>query len=108
MPWTIKVREDGKVRHKALYNVLVLNRKGKKEVLGIYISESESANFWLQVLTHLQNRGLVDSLKGFSKAIHSVFPRTDIQLCVIHQIRNSIKYVASKDSKEFMRDLKEV
>jgi transposase-like protein len=110
-----KVREEGKVRHKALYNILGLNREGKKEVLGMYISESEGANFWLQVLTHLQQRGLediliacTDNLKGFSEAILSVYPKTDIQLCVIHQIRNSIKYVSSKDSKEFMRDLKEV
>ena len=108
-----KVREEGKVKHKALYNILGLNRDGKKEVLGMYISESEGANFWLQVLTHLQQRGLMDiliactdNLKGFSEAIHSVFPKTDIQLCIIHQIRNSIKYVSSKDSKEFMRDLK--
>lgn len=108
-----KVREEGKVKHKALYNILGLNREGKKEVLGMYISESEGANFWLQVLTHLQQRGLTDiliactdNLKGFSEAIHSVFPKTDIQLCIIHQIRNSIKYVSSKDSKEFMRDLK--
>lgn len=108
-----KVREEGKVKHKALYNILGLDREGKKEVLGMYISESEGANFWLQVLTHLQQRGLediliacTDNLKGFSEAIHSVFPKTDIQLCVIHQIRNSIKYVSSNDSKEFMRDLK--
>ncbi|WP_114747726.1 IS256 family transposase [Pleomorphovibrio marinus] len=108
-----KVREEGKVRHKALYNILGLNREGKKEVLGMYISESEGANFWLQVLTHLQQRGVediliacTDNLKGLGEAIHSVFPKTDLQLCVIHQIRNSIKYVSSKDSKEFMRDLK--
>jgi transposase-like protein len=108
-----KVREDGKVRHKALYNILGLNREGRKEVLGMYISESEGANFWLQVLTHLQQRGVediliacTDNLKGLGEAIHSVFPKTDLQLCVIHQIRNSIKYVSSKDSKEFMRDLK--
>lgn len=110
-----KVRDEGKVKHKALYNILGLDREGKKQVLGMYISESEGANFWLQVLTHLQQRGLediliacTDNLKGFSEAIHSVFPKTDIQLCVIHQIRNSIKYVSSKDSKEFMRDLKQV
>ena len=108
-----KVREEGKVRHKALYNILGINKDGKKEVLGMYISESEGANFWLQVLTHLNSRGLkdiliacTDNLKGFSEAIHSVYPKTDIQLCVIHQVRNSTKYVASKDKKEFVVDLK--
>ncbi|MEX2594054.1 MAG: transposase [Anditalea sp.] len=90
---------DGKVKHKALYNILGLNREGKKEVLGMYISESEGANYWLQVLTHLQNRGLrdiliacTDHLTGFSEAIRSVYPKTDIQLCIIHQTRNSLKY----------------
>ncbi len=108
-----KVREEGKVRHKALYNILGVNKAGKKEVLGMYISESEGANFWLQVLTHLHNRGLkdiliacTDNLTGFSEAIHSVYPKTDIQLCIVHQIRNSMKYVASKDQKDFMKDLK--
>lgn len=108
-----KVREEGKVKHKALYNILGINKEGKKEVLGMYISESEGANFWLQVLTHLNNRGLkdvliacTDNLTGFSEAIHSIFPKTDIQLCIIHQIRNSLKYVASKDQKKFMTDLK--
>ena len=108
-----KIREEGKVKHKALYNILGINKEGKKEVLGMYISESEGANFWLQVLTHLNNRGLkdiliacTDNLTGFSKAIGSIFPQTDIQLCVIHQIRNSMKYVASKNQKEFMGDLK--
>ena len=108
-----KVREEGKVRHKALYNILGINKEGKKEVLGMYISESEGANFWLQVLTHLHNRGLkdiliacTDNLTGFSEAIYSVYPKTDIQLCIVHQIRNSMKYVASKDQKIFMKDLK--
>ena len=108
-----KVREEGQVRHKALYNIIGINKDGKKEVLGMYISESEGANFWLQVLTDLNNRGLqdiliacTDNLRGFSEAILSIYPRTDIQLCVIHQIRNSLKYVASKNKKEFMRDLK--
>lgn len=108
-----KVREEGKVKHKALYNILGINKEGKKEVLGMYISESEGANFWLQVLTHLNNRGLkdiliacTDNLKGFSEAIRSIYPKTDIQLCIVHQIRNSIKYVASKDQRPFMKDLK--
>lgn len=108
-----KVKEDGKFKHKALYNILAINKEGKKEVLGMYISENEGANFWLQVLTDLNNRGLhdiliacTDNLKGFSEAILSVFPKTQIQKCVVHQIRNSLKYVASKDQKEFLKDLK--
>lgn len=108
-----KVRDEGKVKHKALYNILGINKQGKKEVLGMYISESEGANFWLQVLAQLQNRGLkdilitcTDNLTGFGEAIHSIYPETDIQLCIVHQIRNSLKYVASKEQKTFMKDLK--
>jgi len=108
-----KVKVDGKISHKALYNILGIDKDGRKEVLGMYISESEGANFWLQVLTDLQNRGLedvliacTDNLKGFTQAILSVFPKATTQLCVVHQIRNSLKYIASKDQKEFMRDLK--
>jgi transposase-like protein len=92
-----------------------VNLKGKKEVLGLYLSESEGANFWLQVLTDLNNRGVkdiliasVDGLKGFPQAINSIFPKTEVQLCIIHQVRNSLKYVASKNKKEFMKDLKKV
>ena len=110
-----KVREEGKVVHKALYNILGINKEGKKEILGMYVSESEGANFWLQVLTNLQNRGLkdiliacTDNLTGFSEAILSVYPKADIQLCIVHQIRNSLKYVASKDQKAFMKDLKRI
>ncbi len=98
---------------RAIYNVLGLTTEGRKELLGMYISKSEGANFWLGVLTDLQNRGVkdiliacVDGLKGFPDAIASVFPETTVQLCIVHQIRNSIKYVASKNQKEFMRDLK--
>lgn len=108
-----KVKEEGKIVHKALYNILGVNPTGMKEVLGMYISESEGANFWLQVLTDLQNRGLkdiliacTDNLKGFSEAIQSVFPKVEVQSCIVHQIRNSLKYVASKNQKEFMKDLK--
>lgn len=99
----------------AIYNVLALNSEGRKELLGMYISKSEGANFWLGVLTDLQSRGVrdiliacVDGLKGFPDAIASVFPETTAQLCIVHQIRNSIKYVASKRQKEFMKDLKQV
>lgn len=110
-----KVKVDGKIRHKALYNIMGINIEGKKEILGIYLSESEGANFWLQVLTDLNNRGLediliacTDNLKGFTSAILSVFPKAEVQLCIVHQIRNSLKYIASKDQKEFMGDLKKV
>jgi transposase-like protein len=110
-----KVRSEGKVEHKALYNILGINPAGMKEVLGMYVSESEGANFWLQVLTDLHNRGLkdiliacTDNLKGFSEAIQSIYTKAEVQSCIVHQIRNSLKYVASKDQKEFMKDLKEV
>lgn len=110
-----KVKVEGRVESKALYNILGINKDGYKEILGTYISESEGANFWLSVLTDLNNRGLddiliacTDNLKGFSEAILSVFPKTEIQKCIVHQIRNSLKYVASKNHKEFMKDLKKV
>ena len=110
-----KVRSEGKVEHKALYNILGVNAAGMKEVLGMYVSESEGANFWLQVLTDLHNRGLkdiliacTDNLRGFSEAIQSIYPKAEIQRCIVHQVRNSLKYVASKDQKAFMKELKEV
>jgi transposase-like protein len=110
-----KVKEDGRYSNKAVYTILGLNLKGKKEILGLYLSESEGANFWLSVLTDLNNRGLediliacVDGLTGFPEAINTIFPDTEVQLCVIHQIRNSMKYVASKNQKAFMADLKPV
>ena len=110
-----KVKVEGKIENRALYNVLGVNQQGKKEVLGMYVSESEGANFWLGVLTDLNQRGLediliacTDNLKGFSEAISSIFPKTNIQKCIVHQIRNSLKYIASKDQKEFIKDLKKV
>ncbi len=110
-----KVKDEGKISTKCVYNVLGVNSEGRKELLGMYISESEGANFWLSVLTDLQNRGIqdiliacIDNLKGFSEAIRTIFPRTEVQSCIVHQIRNSLKYVASKDQKEFMKDLKKV
>jgi putative transposase len=110
-----KIRENGKVLSKAIYTILGVNLDGRKEVLGLYISENEGANFWLQVLTDLANRGVtdiliacIDGLKGFPEAIETIFPDTEVQLCVVHQIRNSLKYVASKNQKEFMADLKRV
>lgn len=109
-----KVMDDkGFAVTRAIYNVLGINKDGRKDLLGMYISKSEGANFWLSVLSDLQNRGVediliacVDGLKGFPDAIRSVFPDTNVQLCVVHQIRNSIKYVGSKHQKEFMKNLK--
>lgn len=110
-----KVKEDHRFVSRAIYNILGVDRNGHKRLLGMYVSENEGANFWLSVLTDLQNRGVddiliacIDNLKGFSEAIQSVFPDTEVQTCVVHQIRNSLKYVASKDQKEFMSDLKPV
>lgn len=110
-----KIRENGKVAGKAVHTILGVNLEGRKEVLGLYVSEHEGANFWLQVLTDLAHRGVkdiliacVDGLKGFPEAIESLFPNTEVQLCVVHQIRNSLKYVGSKNQKEFMADLKRV
>lgn len=110
-----KVRDGGKVENRAVYNILGINTEGHKELLGMYVSENEGANFWLSVLTDLQNRGVkdiliacIDNLNGFSEAINSVYPKTEVQSCIVHQIRNSLKYVASKNQKEFMVDLKEV
>ena len=110
-----KVKEDGRYISKAVYTVLGVDMGGKKDVLGLYLSESEGANFWLGVLTDLRNRGVddiliasIDGLRGFPEAIKAIFPQTEIQLCVVHQIRNSLKYVASKNQNEFMKDLKPV
>jgi transposase-like protein len=110
-----KIRDKGRYQNKAIYTVLALNMEGKKEVLGLYLSESEGANFWLSVLTDLQNRGVediliasVDGLTGFPEAIASIYPDTEVQLCIVHQIRNSLRYVASKNQKAFMVDLKRV
>ena len=108
-----KIKENGRYISKAVYTILGVGLNGKKEILGLYLSENEGANFWLQVLTDLNNRGVqdiliasVDGLKGFPEAINAIFPNTEVQLCIVHQIRNSIRYVASKNQKEFMKDLK--
>lgn len=108
-----KVREDGRVVSKAVYCIIGVNQEGYRDLLGLYIGAAESAKFWMQVLTDLQTRGLediliacIDNLSGFVEAIHSIYPKTDVQLCVIHQIRNSKKYLSYKDSREFMNDLK--
>lgn len=110
-----KVKDQGKTKSRAVYNVLGITLEGKKELIGVYVSENEGANFWLSVLTDIQNRGVkdmliacIDNLSGFEQAILSIFPQTEVQSCVVHQIRNSLKYVASKDQKPFMSELKEV
>ena len=108
-----KIKDSGRYVFKAVYTILGVRLDGKKEVLGLYLSENEGANFWLQVLTDLQARGVediliasVDGLKGFPEAINTIFQKTEVQLCIVHQIRNSLRYVASKDKKEFAKDLK--
>ena len=110
-----KVKDQGRYVNKAIYTVLGLKMDGKKEVLGLYLSESEGANFWLSVLTDLQHRGVediliasVDGLTGFPEAIRTIFPKTEVQLCIVHQIRNSIRYVGWKNQRAFMADLKPV
>ncbi|MCX2474301.1 IS256 family transposase [Pedobacter sp. MC2016-05] len=110
-----KVKEDHRMVSHAVYNILGINRHGHKELLGMYVSQSEGANFWLSVITDLQNRGVkdiliacIDNLNGFPQAINAVYPQTEIQTCIVHQIRNSLKYVASKDQKAFMKDLRPV
>ena len=110
-----KVKDQGRYANKAIYTVLGLKMDGKKEVLGLYLSESEGANFWLSVLTDLQHRGVediliasVDGLTGFPEAIRTIFPKTEVQLCIVHQIRNTIRYIGWKNQREFMKDLKPV
>ena len=108
-----KVRQDNRVTTKVVYNVMGINTSGHKEILGFYAAESEGAHFWLGVLNDLKARGVtdiliacIDGLKGFPEAILASFPKTEIQLCVVHQIRNSLKFVGSNNQKEFMQDLK--
>jgi putative transposase len=110
-----KVRHEGRVVNRAVYCIIGLNQDGYKELLGMYIGENEGAKFWLQVLTDLQNRGIedifiasIDNLQGFAEAIETIFPQTEVQLCVVHQIRNSQKYLSYKDVKPFMKDLQGV
>jgi putative transposase len=110
-----KIKENGRFISKAVYTILGLTIEGKKELLGLYLSETEGARYWLNVLTDLHNRGIkdiliacVDGLKGFPEAIETIYPKTEVQLCIIHQIRNSMKYVASKNQKAFMTDLQPV
>lgn len=112
----IKLKRDGKVENVAVYNVLGIDLEGKREILGHWIGEGgEGANYWLSVITDLQGRGVedifiasVDGLHGFSDAIHAIFPQTRVQRCIIHQIRNSMKYVNWTDRKAFSKDLKTI
>lgn len=110
-----KVRHDGRIVKRTVYCIIGINMEGHKDLLGLYVSENEGAKFWLSVLTDLQNRGLediliacIDNLTGFAEAIESIFPLTEVQLCVVHQIRNSLRYVLSDDQKPFLKDLKRV
>ena len=110
-----KVRSNRKIVNKAIYICLGYDMDGYKDILGIWVDEAEGAKFWFGICNDLKNRGVkeiliacMDGLKGLPQAIKIVFPSVNIQTCIIHQIRNSIKYVASKDKKEFMKDLKEV
>lgn len=110
-----RVKDGGRIVNKCSYTVLGLTTEGKKELLGLWIGEHESAKFWAQVLNELRNRGVediviccTDDLTGFSDAIQTVFPNTQIQKCIVHQIRNTIKLVAHKDRKKFCRDLRTI
>ena len=111
----VKIRQDKHVINKAVYLALGVNMEGHKELLGLWLSENEGAKFWLSVLTELQNRGVkdiliacVDGLKGFPDAINAVFPETQIQLCIVHMVRNSVKYVPWKDYKVVTAELKQI
>jgi putative transposase len=111
----VKAREEGRVSNRAIYLAIVVNMSGLKEVLGMWTSETEGAKFWLSVVTELRNRGVkdilvacVDGLKGFPEAIEAVFPQTDVQLCLVHLVRHSTKYVSYKDRKQVVADLKTI
>ena len=111
----LKIRQDKQVINKAVYLALGVNLEGQKELLGMWLSENEGAKFWLGVLTELQNRGVkdiliacVDGLKGFPDAINTVYPDTHIQLCIVHMVRNSMKFVPWKDYKAIAADLKKI
>lgn len=111
----LKVRQDKRVINKAIYLALGVNLEGEKELLGLWITETEGAKFWLQVLTELKNRGVeqplimcVDGLKGFPEAINTAFPQTRIQLCIVHMIRNSLRFVPWKEARAVIADLKRI
>ncbi len=111
----VKCREDKQIRNKSVFLALGVNMEGQKELLGMWIAGNEGAKFWLYVVTELKNRGVedifiacVDGLKGFPDAINSVFPKTKVQLCIVHMVRNSLKYVPHKNRKEVSTDLKKI
>ena len=111
----VKVRDSGRVTNKTVSLALGVNLERQKELLGMWIEEDEGAKFWLNVMTELKNRGLndifiacIDGVKGFPDAINAVFPETEIQLCIVHQVRNSLKFVSWKDRKEVATDLKKL
>ena len=111
----VKIRDEGTVQKKAIYLALGINLEGEKELLGLWISKTEGAKFWLGLLTELQNRGLkdifivcVDGLGGFPEAIETVFPKTQVQLCIVHLVRNSLRFVSWKDRKTVAADLKPI
>jgi transposase-like protein len=110
-----KVKQEGQIVNKAVYIVIGIDMDGMKDVLGMYIGEHETSKFWLTVLNELKNRGVediliccVDNLTGFSEAIAACFPQTEIQKCIVHQIRNSVRYVSYKDTKKLLSNLKPV
>jgi len=110
-----KIRDTGRIMNKCCYTVLGVNTEGKREILGLWINETEGAKFWLEVLTEIKNRGTediiiasIDGLAGFSDAIQAVFPQADIQQCIVHAIRNAVKYIPHKHKEAFCKDLKSV
>lgn len=111
----VKVRQEGRVINKAIHLALGVNRGGHKELLGLWMTQHESSKFWLSVLTELQNRGVkdifiacVDGLTGFPEAIETVFPQTQVQLCIVHMVRNCLSYVSYKDRKAVAADLRTI
>ncbi len=111
----VKIRQDKRVINKSIFLALGINTEGHKELMGMWVAENEGAKFWLSVLTELQHRGVediliacVDGLKGFPDAINAVFPQTNVQLCIVHMVRNSLKYVSWKDYKAVTTDLKTI
>jgi len=108
----LKIREGGSVQRKACYLALGVNMEGERDVLGMWFQETEGAKFWMQVLNELKQRGIadiliacVDGLKGFPEAIEAVFPKTTVQTCIVHLIRNSLKYVPRREREQVARDL---
>ena len=111
----LKIREGGSVQRRACYLALGVNMEGERDVLGMWFQETEGAKFWMQVLTELKQRGItdiliacVDGLKGFPEAIEAVFPKTTVQTCIVHLIRNSLKYVPRREREQVARDLKPI